>query len=204
MAVLRRHVCERDCDPARSAVFWLPGRTLEGVSSASPPPDVSSSADSDGAIVDVVGVAIVDDLSAPTRLLGARRVEPSQLAGFWELPGGKVEPGESWQDALHREIAEEIGVRIELGALVPGPLPDRRWALSTRHRIAVWLARVVQGEPAALDEHDAVRWLTARDLHDVPWLPGDVPIVEAIVAAWTGPRREAAPGPARSEAPPPG
>lgn len=158
-------------------------RTLEGVSTASPPPEIPPSA-VDSGIVDVVGVAILDDLDAPTRLLAARRIEPSRLAGYWELPGGKVEAGESWQDALHREIAEEIGVVIELGSLVPGPLPDDRWALSPRHRIAVWLARVVQGEPTALDEHDAVRWLSEHELHDVAWLQGDVPIVNAIVAAW--------------------
>ncbi|NYE02430.1 8-oxo-dGTP diphosphatase [Kineosphaera limosa] len=144
-------------------------------------------ADDDGPrpqAVDVVGVAIVDDLDAPQRLLAARRTEPPALAGFWELPGGKVEPGESWQEALHREIAEEIGVRIELGPIVAGPLPDLRWQLSPRHRIAVWMAQIADGEPQALDEHDEVRWLTKGTLHDVPWLEGDVPIVDAIAADW--------------------
>lgn len=161
--------------------------TPEPTSAAEPPePSEPSEAASDDVVevVDVVGVAIVDELDSPTRLLGARRVEPSALAGYWELPGGKVEPGESWQEALHREIAEELGVRIELGPIVAGPLPDTRWQLSPRHRIAVWLAAVVDGEPAALDEHDEVRWLGRADVHDVPWLPGDIPIVEAIVEHW--------------------
>lgn len=142
--------------------------------------DVADVAD----VVDVVGVAIVDDLAAPTVLLGARRTEPAALAGQWELPGGKVEPGESWEEALHREIAEELGVRIRLGATARGPLPDGRWQLSSRHVIAVWLAQVTDGEPTPLDEHDAVRWLAPDELDDVPWLPADRVIVGAIVADW--------------------
>ena len=135
-------------------------------------------------VVDVVGVAIVDDLGAPTVLLGARRTEPAALAGYWELPGGKVEPGEGWEEARHRGIAEELGVRIRLGATVPGPLPDGRWQLSSRHVIAVWLAQVDHGRPEPLDEHDAVRWLAPDELDDVPWLPADRVIVGAIVADW--------------------
>lgn len=134
--------------------------------------------------VDVVGAAIVDDLDRPQKLLCARRVEPEQLAGSWELPGGKVEPGETWEDALHREIAEELGVSIRLGERVRGPLPDGRWRLSQRHTIAIWLAEVVDGEPQPLEEHDAVRWLPRERVGDVDWLEGDRPIIEAIVSAW--------------------
>ena len=60
----------------------------------------------------VVAAAIVDDLIAPTRVLAARRVEPRALAGGWEFPGGKVEPGEDPVAALHRELAEELQVRV--------------------------------------------------------------------------------------------
>lgn len=132
--------------------------------------------------VDVVGVAIVDDLEHPTRLLAARRTEPPALAGQWELPGGKVEPGESWQEAVHREIDEELDVRIRLGRRVPGPLPDGRWQLSPRHVMAVWFAQVIEGEPDPRDEHDELRWLPPERLWEVDWLEGDVPIVDAIAA----------------------
>lgn len=135
-------------------------------------------------LVDVVGVAIVDDLLRPTRLLAARRTEPPALAGQWELPGGKVEPGETWQEAAHREIDEELDVRIRLGSFVTGPLPDGRWQLSPRHVIAVWLAQVVHGEPAPREEHDELRWLSPDRLGDVDWLAGDRPIIEAIVTSW--------------------
>ena len=63
----------------------------------------------------VVAAAIVDSLTAPTRTLCARRSAPPELAGRWELPGGKVEPDESAEAALHRELDEELGVSVRLG-----------------------------------------------------------------------------------------
>ena len=64
--------------------------------------------------------AIVDDLDHPTRLLAARRTEPPALAGGWEFPGGKVDPGESPLAALHREIREELGVPVRPARTCPG------------------------------------------------------------------------------------
>jgi 8-oxo-dGTP diphosphatase len=128
----------------------------------------------------VVGAAIVDDLERPTRLLSARRTEPSALAGGWELPGGKVDEGESPLSALHREVHEELGVRIRLGAHVPGPLPGATWPLGDRYEMLVWLAEVVDGTPAPIEDHDELRWLGLDDLRAVGWLPADLPIVESI------------------------
>ncbi len=130
----------------------------------------------------VVGAAIVDDLDHPTRLLAARRTEPSALAGGWELPGGKVDEGESPLSALHRELLEELGVRVELGAHVPGPLPGTTWPLGERYEMLVWLARVVVGEPAPLEDHDELRWLGHDDLYAVQWLPADLPIIDVLAS----------------------
>ena len=127
----------------------------------------------------VVGAAIVDDLNRPTTLLSGRRTEPPELAGGWELPGGKVEPGEDPRDALLREIREELGVEIELGALVEGPVAGA-WPLGERYVMQVWLARVTRGEPRPLEDHDQLRLLTRGELYDVSWLPADLPIIAAV------------------------
>jgi 8-oxo-dGTP diphosphatase len=129
----------------------------------------------------VVGAAIVDDLTRPTTLLSGRRTEPAELAGGWELPGGKVEPGERPQEALLREIREELGVEIELGAQVEGPLAGG-WPLGDRYVLQVWLARVTVGAPRPLQDHDKLRVLTAAQLYAVSWLPADLPIIAAVAA----------------------
>lgn len=148
----------------------------------------------------VVAAAVVDDLDRPTRLLAARRTEPPALAGGWEFPGGKVEPGETPEAALHREIGEELGVTVWTGRLVAAPTDDGRWPLGERYRMTVWLAVVVEGDPQPIEwshdgngrspglskEHDALRWLPADDLYAVAWLPADLPIVRALGAVMVG------------------
>ena len=133
----------------------------------------------------VVGAAIVDDLDRPTTLLSARRTEPPDLAGGWELPGGKVEPGEEPLGALHREIREELGVDIEVGDLLAGPLSGG-WPLGDCYLIQVWLARITRGEPRPLEDHDQLRVLSRAELYAVPWLPADLPIVRAAEAVMSG------------------
>jgi 8-oxo-dGTP diphosphatase len=129
----------------------------------------------------VVAAAIVDDVRAPRRLLAARRAQPVSLAGRWEFPGGKVEPGEDVVDALRRELREELGVEVELGAELVAP-QDGGWRLSDRYVMRLWLAQVSDGVPQPLVEHDALRWLEPGDWLAVPWLDADVPIVHALAA----------------------
>ncbi|ACZ29089.1 NUDIX hydrolase [Xylanimonas cellulosilytica DSM 15894] len=129
----------------------------------------------------VVAAVIVDDVVTPTRLLGARRVRPEELAGRWEFPGGKVDAGETPVGALHRELREELGVAVELGAELMGP-DDGGWIITDRHVMRLWFARVTDGDPEPLVEHDELRWLDADGLFDVHWLDGDVRIVEALAS----------------------
>ncbi|WP_282795882.1 (deoxy)nucleoside triphosphate pyrophosphohydrolase [Streptomyces sp. CC224B] len=122
----------------------------------------------------VVGAALYDDAG---RLLAARRSAPVDLAGGWELPGGKVEPGERDEDALARELKEELGVDAEAVARVPGEFP-----LGRGYVMRVWRARLLAGEPRPLQDHDALRWLEPDAVWSVPWLAADVPAVRALGA----------------------
>ncbi|MFI8350216.1 (deoxy)nucleoside triphosphate pyrophosphohydrolase [Streptomyces sp. NPDC085596] len=123
----------------------------------------------------VVGAALLDG----DRLLAARRSAPPELAGRWELPGGKVEPGERPDDALVRELREELGVDADAVERVPG-----EWPLKSPYVLWVWTARLRPGspEPDALQDHDELRWLTPDRLWEVPWLDQDVPAVREIAA----------------------
>ena len=122
----------------------------------------------------VVAAAVVDDLVAPRRLLSARRAKPVSLAGRWEFPGGKVEPDESPEQALVREVAEELGVAVAVTGWLAGEA-----AIGTHHVLTVALAVLVEGEPAPT-EHDEVRWLAADQLGDVDWLEPDRPFLAEL------------------------
>jgi 8-oxo-dGTP diphosphatase len=119
----------------------------------------------------IVGAAIV----VADRVLGCERADPPEVAGRWEFPGGKVEPGESDEDALVRECLEELGVVIAVRERLGGDVP----LAHGRALLRVWLADLVQGEPRAL-EHRSLRWLRHDELDQVPWLPADAPIVRRL------------------------
>ncbi|MFV2100013.1 (deoxy)nucleoside triphosphate pyrophosphohydrolase [Micromonospora sp. LOL_024] len=120
----------------------------------------------------IVGAAIIRD----GRVLACARSAPPEVAGRWEFPGGKVEPGESETTALARECVEELAVRVEIGERVGRNV---RMAHG-RSVLKVYAARLLHGdEPRAL-EHSALRWLSATELDTVTWLPADAPIVAAL------------------------
>ena len=116
----------------------------------------------------VVAAALIEN----GRLLLAQRTRPPELAGRWELPGGKVERGESEDAALERELREELGIECSVGAALNGDV-DLPGGLVLR----TYRAALVSGTPAAL-EHSALRWVNAEtlptmDLVDADrlWLP---------------------------------
>ena len=120
----------------------------------------------------VVAAAIVDDLAAPTRVLAARRAAPRSLAGGWEFPGGKVEPSEDPTAALHRELAEDLQITVDLGAEM-GPPHGDAWPIVPEHEMRLWFAVVTSGIPTPTGSHDELRWLTGEQLDEVAWLPAD-------------------------------
>ncbi|MCW2784949.1 MAG: (deoxy)nucleoside triphosphate pyrophosphohydrolase [Marmoricola sp.] len=119
----------------------------------------------------VVGVAILDQ----GRVLAARRASGPD-AGGWEFPGGKVELGESPEQAAVREIGEELGCVVEVVGWF-----DRTEAISADLELRVALGRLVSGDPVPqAGDHDEIRWLTLAELGTVPWLAADVPFVSEL------------------------
>lgn len=126
-------------------------------------------------LVHVVGAAILE----AGKCLVAQRAARMSLAGKWEFPGGKVEPGEAAQVALVREIREELGLSVRVGQLLgsgSAPVGD------TLIRLDVYAAWILEGS-LQLKEHAQVVWATAEELPQFDWADADVPSV-ASVAAW--------------------
>jgi 8-oxo-dGTP diphosphatase len=126
----------------------------------------------------VVAAAIVRDGG----VLVARRTHPPSLAGKWELPGGKVEAGESDEAALIRECREELGVTVSVGQRI-GPQVT---TVDGAGVLRAYLASVDgPGEPRTLD-HDALLWQPIERLTDLDLLAADGPLVQALSDWWSG------------------
>ena len=120
-------------------------------------------------------VVVAAAIEREGRYLVARRTRPADVAGRWEFPGGKVEPGESEAQALAREIREELGVVIAIGERVPG-----EWPLHSDLVLHLYVATLVDGEPMPLEQHDEVRWVAIADFDSVDWLPSDMDAVQSL------------------------
>lgn len=118
----------------------------------------------------VVAAAIFRD----GRLLACRRAAPPELAGRWELPGGKVEPAETPEQALVREIGEELGCLITIEDWLDAQSP-----IGETHTLLAARAHVSAGEIRPR-EHDQIRWLGPDELDQVDWLEPDLPFVALL------------------------
>ncbi|WP_432843638.1 (deoxy)nucleoside triphosphate pyrophosphohydrolase [Dactylosporangium sp. CA-092794] len=120
----------------------------------------------------IVGAAIVSD----GRVLACERALPPEMAGRWEFPGGKVDPGETEVQALVRECQEELGVEVAVGPRVGDDIE----MLGGTAILRVYLATLINGSQPMPLEHSDLRWLAVGELDSVPWLPADAPIVHAL------------------------
>ncbi len=120
----------------------------------------------------VVAAAITDG----ERVLAGRRAAHKRQAGCWELPGGKVESGESDREALAREIVEELGMIVEVGDRLAES--EHRYAHGVI-RLVAYRCRWISGEPRRTD-HDRVVWIDVDEAAGLPWAPADVPLLDSV------------------------
>ena len=124
----------------------------------------------------VVAVALVD---ADDRVLIAQRPEGKQLAGLWEFPGGKLEPGERPEDALIRELREELGIEVKAACLAP--LTFASHAYPDFHLLMpLFVCRRWDGFVPSR-EGQALKWVKAKALRDYPMPPADAPLIPHLV-----------------------
>ena len=124
----------------------------------------------------VVAAALLDDPHRPQRLIAAQRAYPESLRGLWELPGGKQEPGETVQEALHRECREELAIILSVGEVfmdVTHEYPDLTVHLTLLN------ASIADGVPQKL-EHNDIRWITVKEIPEYAFCPADEVILRSL------------------------
>lgn len=171
-------IAARSAATAPEPVLWAP--TAEGATAVPAQPAEAAgpvpAPPTAPAVPSRVVVAAV--IERDGQFLAARRTEPPALAGRWEFPGGKVEPGESDAAALVRECREELGVEVEVGPAVGPHYEVGGGAFVVR----TYRAALLAGEPAPLECHDALVWLTPGEpaVRELDWLDGDYVILDAL------------------------
>jgi 8-oxo-dGTP diphosphatase len=124
-------------------------------------------------MIDVV-CAVIEDSEG--RFLACLRPRGKHLAGFWEFPGGKLNPGESPQVALARELHEELSIHAEIGLALDPVI----WSYdNTTIRLMPFLCKIISGEPQPL-EHERLLWCAPGEFLSLSWADADIPILRQL------------------------
>ena len=113
------------------------------------------------------------------RFLACRKKPGKPLEGHWEFPGGKIEPGETPEQALAREIREELNLIAEVGQKVTTTTYEYEFATI---ELTTFYCTLVDGD-LRLTDHDATKWVTSTEATHLTWAPADIPAVEAIASS---------------------
>ena len=122
--------------------------------------------------IHVVGAVITDN----GKILCAQRGFEKALPGLWEFPGGKIESTETPQQALQREIHEEMHIEIEIGEQVEHTVYEYDFGIV---HLTTFYCRLIQGTPV-LTEHIAIEWLKPSELEQLEWAPADIPAIQKL------------------------
>lgn len=122
--------------------------------------------------IHVVGAVV---LSA-NKVLCVQRGPDGSLPGLWEFPGGKIEPGETAQEALAREIVEELQCHVAVGEQVTSTSHEYPFGIV---HLTTFYCELIDGSPQ-LSEHSDMAWRDPAELRDLAWAPADIPAVQLI------------------------
>ncbi|WP_271897336.1 (deoxy)nucleoside triphosphate pyrophosphohydrolase [Candidatus Phyllobacterium onerii] len=124
----------------------------------------------------VTACALVD---ADGRVLLTQRPEGKSLAGLWEFPGGKVDPGETPEESLIRELHEELGIIVKPACLAPLTFASHTY--ETFHLLMpLFICRRYEGIPRGM-EGQVLKWVRPKDMRDYPMPPADIPLIPFLV-----------------------
>jgi 8-oxo-dGTP diphosphatase len=122
--------------------------------------------------IHVVGAAIIEN----GKILCAQRGPDKALPLKWEFPGGKIEEGESPQEALRREINEEMQCKVEIGEQIDYTVYEYDFGIV---HLTIFYCKLIEGTPV-LTEHVSIRWLSPHELPSLDWAPADIPAIEKL------------------------